>query len=903
MKVDPETQAAAVKPRWWWLPLVALLAGLLVLPWQRELSQPLGDVLQRLLAPPQAPAGVVIVDIDDHSLQQLRPELGPWPFKRDAFALVIEHLRGAGVRAVVLDVLLADPREGDPALARTLARPGPPVLLAAAGLPPAQPVEGPQAALHWTAVIEPSATLGATAAQQGIVTAPLGADGRLRQVQLWHSAAGQRWPAMPLRIWQTLDGAGTGADSAPPPWPQDAQGRVTLTLPRCADCLPHLSFARLWQAALRGEPDAALAAQLQGQVVVVGSSAVLVDRAMTVHGQVSGAEALALSYTALRDGQWLRSAPIALQALFWLLALAPALWVWWRGPSALSLALRASALLALLMVLTAALLQSVARIDAAQAAPAAVLAAGAAAIALLRQRWQQRERERLDRARAVAAAANDAKTTLLANVSHEIRTPLNAVLGVAELLAATPLNDRQRQHVAVFQQAGELLSDLINDLLDLTKIEAGKLELHAEVFALRPLLVRVVDMLQVRATQKGLSLTLDLAADLPEAVLADRRRLQQALTNLVGNAIKFTAQGSVQLQVAPAGNGRVRFEVADTGIGIAASKIDSIFDPFVQADSSITRTYGGTGLGLAITRTVVQHMGGSVQVRSTPGLGSVFSIELPLPSATLAPPPNAAPDPGVRHARVLLAEDNEVNTYIFLAMLEGRGLRIDTAANGLTALQMARERRYGVIFMDLQMPGMDGLQATAELRRHEQEHGLPRAQVVALTAHSFAEDIQRCLDAGCDHHMAKPVSRAHLLELLERLLPRDPQDAPAAATLPAPLDDAASPVLDPSAALAGLGGATGLHQRVLDPAAVFLASWTQDYDAAASQLARRRALAHDLRGVAHSVGATALADAAHHLEQALQAAEPAGPQLARAQAAVQDAIAPVVVTLTRRPSA
>ena len=902
MKVDPETQAAAVKPHWWWLPLVALLVGLLVLPWQRELSQPLGDLLQRLLAPSQAPVGVVIVDIDDNSLRQLRPELGPWPFKRDAFALVVEHLRSAGVRAVVLDVLLADPREGDPALARTLARPGPPVLLAAAGLPPAQAVEGAQAALHWTAVIEPSASLGATATQQGIVTAPLGADGRLRQVQLWHSAAGQRWPAMPLRIWQSLDGADTA--SAPPPWPQDAQGRVTLTLPRCTDCLPHLSFARLWQAALRGEPDAALAAQLQGQIVVVGSSAVLVDRAMTVHGQVSGAEALALSYTALRDGQWLHTAPTAVQALFWLLALVPALWVWRRGPAALSPALRASALLALLMVLTAALLQGVARIDAMQAAPAAVLAVGAAAIALLRQRWQQQERERLDRARAVAAAANDAKTTLLANVSHEIRTPLNAVLGVAELLAATPLNERQRQHVAVFQQAGELLSDLINDLLDLTKIEAGKLELHAEVFALRPLLVRVVDMLQVRAVQKGLALTLDLAADLPQAVLADRRRLQQALTNLVGNAIKFTAQGSVQLQVAPAGPGRVRFEVADTGIGIAASKIDSIFDPFVQADSSITRTYGGTGLGLAITRTVVQHMGGSVQVRSTPGLGSVFSIELPLPSATLAPPPNAAPDPGVRHARVLLAEDNEVNTYIFLAMLEGRGLRIDTAANGLTALQMARERRYGVIFMDVQMPGMDGLQATAELRRHEQEHGLPRAQVVALTAHSFTEDIQRCLEAGCDHHMAKPISRAQLLELLERLLPREAQEAqeaPAAATLPALPDDAASPAIDHSAALAGLGGAAGLHQRVLEHAAVFLASWTQDFDAAAAQLARRRALAHDLRGVAHSVGAAALANAADQLEQTLQAAEPDGPRLAQAQAAVQDAIAPVVVTLTRRP--
>jgi len=880
--------------------LLALLAGLLVLPWQRELSQPVGDVLQRLLASTGTPGGIVIVDIDDASLQALQPELGPWPFKRDAFALVVEHLRGAGARAVVLDVLLADPREGDAALARTLARPGPPVLLAAAGLPPALPGNGAEPALQWAAVVEPAATLGAATALQGIVTAPLEADGRLRQVQLWHEAGGRRWPAMPLRMWQALEGAGAATAA----WPQDGQGRVSLALARCTGCLPRLPFARIWRAALQGG-DAALSAQLRGQVVVVGSSAVLVDRAMTVHGQVSGAEALALSYVALRDGRWLRPAPALLQAALLLLALLPPLWPALRGQAAFTVALRTAAGVALLLPLLAALLQGWARIEVPLAAPAATLAAGAAAMALLRQRWQQRERQRLDHARAVAAAANEAKTAFLANVSHEIRTPLNAVLGAAELLAATPLSERQRQHVAVFQQAGELLSDLINDLLDLTKIEAGKLELQAEPFELRPLLQRVVEMLQARAAQKGLALELDMAQGLPEAVLADRRRLQQALTNLVGNAIKFTAQGGVRLSAAPAGRERVRFAVADTGIGIAASKIESIFEPFVQADGSITRTYGGTGLGLAITRSVVLQMGGTVHVNSSPGQGSVFTIELPLPAAAAPPRPAPRPDPeaaGARRARVLLAEDNEVNTYIFMAMLEGRGLRIDTAANGLAALQMARERRYGVIFMDVQMPGMDGLQATRELRLHEQQQGLSRTPVVALTAHSFADDVQRCLEAGCDHHLAKPFARGQLLELLDRLLPAPPATADAAPpTLPAPLDEATVGVIDHAAALARLGGAADLHRRVLEHAAVFLAGWLQDYEAAAAQPQRRAALAHDLRGIAGTVGAGALEDAAARLEQALAARQPEPASLAVAQEAVRAALEPVVVALTRQP--
>jgi signal transduction histidine kinase/CheY-like chemotaxis protein len=583
----------------------------------------------------------------------------------------------------------------------------------------------------------------------------------------------------------------------------------------------------------------------------------------------------------------------------------PALWVAQRGCEARGAALRLAAALAVLLLVAAAGLLALAHIDAPLAAPLATLAAGTAAVTLLRQRWQLHERLRLEQARAVAAAASEAKTAFLANVSHEIRTPLNAVLGAAELLSATPLNERQRQHVVVFRQVGKTLSDLINDLLDITKIEAGKLDLHAEAFALRPLLEHQLAMLRARAEQKGLTLELTIAAGLPEAVLADRRRLQQALTNLVGNAIKFTSRGSVRLEVQPVDGNRVRFVVSDTGIGIAASKLEAIFEPFVQADGSITRSYGGTGLGLAITRTVAQLMGGSVQVQSEPGRGSVFTLELPLPatelppavpatfSATLSaasvdPAPDAAGRP--RRARVLLAEDNEVNVYIFTAMLEGLGLEIDQVGNGIAALEMARQRRYALIFMDVQMPGMDGLQATAALRQHEANEGLPRTPVVALTAHSYADDVQRCLQAGCDRHLAKPFTRADIVGLLEQWLPPDVVDAGAQGIEFAP--PAAPGPLDNTAALARLGGDTDRHRRALDHAAVFVAGWAQDFDAAP---ARRLALAQDLAAIAGSVGAAELEAAALKLQAALQA--PSGDDSAASLKAVRQAIAPVLLAL------
>ncbi|MBK1716032.1 histidine kinase, partial [Rubrivivax gelatinosus] len=269
---------------------------------------------------------------------------------------------------------------------------------------------------------------------------------------------------------------------------------------------------------------------------------------------------------------------------------------------------------------------------------AALTALPASLVALLvQQRREQNECERrLAFEREVASQASVAKSAFLANVSHEIRTPLNAVMGVADLMATTPLSPEQRRHVEVFRHAGQTLGALIDDLLDLGKIEAGKLELHPEAFELRASVAAVEALLRPRAGLKGLAFELDIAPEVPAWVLGDRRRLEQALTNLVGNAIKFTASGRVALRLGVAASGALEFEVEDTGIGIAPEQQKLIFEPFVQADDRVSRDYGGTGLGLAITRATAQQMGGSVRLRSRPGQGSSFTLTLPLPQA-LAP--------------------------------------------------------------------------------------------------------------------------------------------------------------------------------------------------------------------------------------------------------------------------
>jgi len=476
-----------------------------------------------------------------------------------------------------------------------------------------------------------------------------------------------------------------------------------------------------------------------------------------------------------------------------------------------------------------------------------------------------------------------------------MRTPMNALLGVAELLAETPLDAEQRRHVQVFRQSGQTLHTLINDLLDLAKIESGRLELEATPVVLRETLERLMSMLRARAQQKGLAFDLAVADDVPAGLLVDRQRLVQALTNLLGNAIKFTGNGGITLAVRREGERMLRLDVRDTGIGIAPSKREQIFEPFSQADGSITRLYGGTGLGLAITRSIAGLMGGRIEVASTPGLGSVFSLVVPLVVAELPPPAadNAAGLALRAPASVLLAEDNEVNVYVFQAMLDGEPARVDVAGNGPTALAMAEQRAYDIIFMDVQMPGMDGLTVTRRLRAFEAAQGRPRTPVVALTANAYEEDVRASVEAGCDRHLSKPFSKRDLLEAIAEL-----------ALAPAPHADvaqaAAPAVIDEASALARMGGDSVLYRRVREHAAPFIERWSEDFDLALREgrSDRLHALAHDLGGIAASIGALALSQAAQRLDRSIRGAADGRPD-ADAYAAVREAAAPVIVALSR----
>jgi signal transduction histidine kinase/CheY-like chemotaxis protein len=374
---------------------------------------------------------------------------------------------------------------------------------------------------------------------------------------------------------------------------------------------------------------------------------------------------------------------------------------------------------------------------------------------------------KLEQAKMNAEAANRAKSQFLATMSHEIRTPLNAVLGLNELMLHSALDSQQRRYAELIGSSGRLLLALINDILDVSRIESGHLQLTTAPFSARAAGEGVVALMRERALAKGLALQWEMIPNDDTLILGDVIRIQQVLFNLIGNAIKFTDTGSVKVVIAvEPGADRtltLRLEVSDTGIGIDASAMPTLFDRFTQADSTTMRRYGGSGLGLAITREIVQLMGGTISTFSTPGLGSRFVVSVPcrgVARADVAPPAAAAAAFGQAEVsppalRVLVAEDNDVNQILIDAVLARMGHVVHLVANGELAVEAVRRGDYDLVLMDLQMPGMDGMEATQAIRALDGPQS--RLPIIAMTANAFEEDRQACLAAGMDDYVAKPI--------------------------------------------------------------------------------------------------------------------------------------------------
>lgn len=757
----------------------------------------LDDALQRAIAPALTMDRVVVIDVDEASMQRLQPRLGTWPYARDAYAMAHRFLAANGADAIAYDILFADPREGDDAFAAALDQRS---VLAAAALPypyarPPQYREhleraalfderSPAAefARRWPDLTLPLATLTqASGARVGVISTIADEDGVVRRLAPLHLAYGKVLAGFPAAALlaaepgQSLRIEGRELRIGDRAWPMAADGSLALRFPANVVDIAVVPFHQLIDAAQGVPGNAHVGDLVRDRIVFVGStSAVLGDFAFTPAGRLPGLYANALIAETLLEGQ-VRAPPAPwLDVALVLLALA-----WPARLAARSLEARprdyAIGLAAVIALVAGAGIAAAA--DNQQSHWLFASGAGIAAFAAALSGWLlalYRERQRLYYEKLAAQEASRLKSEFLNHMTHELRTPITAIMGFNKFnLYGDEIGREQRlRHSAIIARNCEHLLALVNNNLDLARVETGQMKFERTGHEVRALFDGVVATLRVMAHDKGLALEQEVSENVPPVLSLDAFRVRQILINLLGNAIKFTAQGKVTL-AAQWQQGELRFEVRDTGPGIAADNLQRIFEPFQRAPGEKA---AGTGLGLAITRKLVELMGGAISAHSRSGEGSTFEVRIPAPEAALpapAPASAAAVPPPKLSGRVLLADDNAFLRELVQIQLTELGFSCRAVGDGLEAIEAALAEPYTVVLLDMDMPFMDGYETVHVLR--ERGYAGP---VVGFTAHQAGTPVERALIEGCDDVLSKPVSIERLREALAPLVERPAHPIP-----------------------------------------------------------------------------------------------------------------------------